>query len=177
MFWSLKFILSKCTPSTVAYRTYMSSENACSAFCRSYISVIFHLKLSYSPAYFRFCKTTYSQNAFLSDLKTKTANFKIGVGFVSRSVQNVRRRRRFITICPLKIIFPRDFQFLYFLMIIHSFIRLIFFSILILYLISKHNLKAINKPSVSQVLPSCVTSINWIRTLSYASSYIICSSK
>lgn len=88
---------------------------------------IFHLKLSYSPAYFRFCKTTYSQNAFLSDLKTKTANFKIGVGFVSRSVQNVRRRRRFITICPLKIIFPRDFQFLYFLMIIHSFIRLIFF--------------------------------------------------
>lgn len=72
---------------------------------------IFHLKLSYSPAYFRFCKTTYSQSAFLSDLKTKTANFKIGVGFVSRSVQNVRRRRRFITICPLKIIFPRDFQF------------------------------------------------------------------
>lgn len=72
---------------------------------------IFHLKLSYSPAYFRFCKTTYSQNAFLSDLKTKTANFKIGVGFVSRSVQNVRRRRRFITICPLKIVFPRDFQF------------------------------------------------------------------
>lgn len=72
---------------------------------------IFHLKLSYSPAYFRFCKATYSQNAFLSDLKTKTANFKIGVGFVSRSVQNVRRRRRFITICPLKIIFPRDFQF------------------------------------------------------------------
>lgn len=72
---------------------------------------IFHLKLSYSPAYFRFCKTTYSQSAFLSDLKTKAANFKIGVGFVSRSVQNVRRRRRFITICPLKIIFPRDFQF------------------------------------------------------------------
>lgn len=72
---------------------------------------IFHLKLSYSPAYFRFCKTTYSQSAFQSDLKTKTANFKIGVGFVSRSVQNVRRRRRFITICPLKIIFPRDFQF------------------------------------------------------------------
>lgn len=138
---------------------------------------IFHLKLSYSPAYFRFCKTTYSQNAFLSDLKTKTANFKIGVGFVSRSVQNVRRRRRFITICPLKIIFPRDFQFLYFLMIIHSFIRLIFFSILILYLISKHNLKAINKPSVSQVLSSCVTSINWIRTLGYASSYLIRSSK
>lgn len=63
---------------------------------------------------------------------------------------------------PLKIIFPRDFQFLYFLMIIHSFIRLIyfFFSILILYLISKHNLKAINKASVSQVLSSCVTSIN-----------------
>lgn len=28
---------------------------------------------------------------------------------------------------PLKIIFPRDFQFLYFLMILHSFIRLIFF--------------------------------------------------
>lgn len=137
---------------------------------------IFHLKL-YSPAYFRFCKTTYSQNAFLSDLKTKTANYKIGVGFVSRSVQNVRRRRRFITICPLKIIFPRDFQFLYFLMIIHSFIRLIFFSILMLYLISKHNLKAINKPSVSQVLSSCVTSINWIRTLSYASSYLIRSSK
>lgn len=72
---------------------------------------IFHLKLSYSPAYFRCCKTTYSHNAFLSDLKTKTANFKIGVGFVSRSVQNVRRRRRFITICPLKIIFPCDIQF------------------------------------------------------------------
>lgn len=103
LFWSLKFILSKCTPSTVAYRTYMSSQNACSAFCHSYNYIsrgfIFHLKLSYSPAYFRFCKTTYSQNAFLSDLKTKTANFKIGVGFVSRSVQNVRRRRRFITIC------------------------------------------------------------------------------
>lgn len=78
---------------------------------------IFHLKLSYSPAYFRFCKTTYSQNAFLSDLKTKTANFKIGVGFVSRSVQNVRWRRRFITICHkthhkfyLKILIAKTFR-------------------------------------------------------------------
>lgn len=92
------FVLRKCVLSILSF-IYISR------------GFIFHLKLSYSPAYFCFCKTTYSQSAFLSDLKLKTANFKIGVGFVSRSVQNVRRRRRFITICPLKIIFPRDFQF------------------------------------------------------------------
>lgn len=119
LFWSLKFILSKCTPSTVAYRTYVLPKCVLSILSFIYISrgFIFHLKLSYSPAYFRFCKTTYSQNAFLSDLKTKTANFKIGVGFVSRSVQNVRRRRRFITICHktrhkfyLKILIAKTFR-------------------------------------------------------------------